>query len=429
MTALTDLLVEKPLPSWYRLSWLVMALLCCFVVWASLARLDEVALAAGEVVPQSNVRTLQHFEGGMIAEILVRDNQPVTAGQVLMVLDLSATESAQADAQVQLDSLQLKRARLRAEADGVSLNLPPEVAQRRADLARAEQETYESRQAQLRNSLDGLNSQLRQRELESDQLRAKLKALTADLALARERLGLSRRLLEQQLVPRLEHLTVEREVETLEGDLKSLQLSVPRSLAAQDEIRGRIGDVTLKFRREALEDLRDIEPNLSRQQELLSVTTSQANRAQLISPVDGIVKDLRYHTVGGVVRPGEPILNLVPSNDRLVVQCRLSPTDRGYVQVGQPALVKVSAYDYFRFGGLTGRVRDISPDTSQVGSGPSYFTVIVETDEAQLERDGESFPISTGMQAVVEIRTGERSLLHYLLKPMLRLQAEGFRER
>ncbi|HYE50841.1 MAG TPA: HlyD family type I secretion periplasmic adaptor subunit [Azospirillaceae bacterium] len=429
MSALDRVLEAHPLPRWHAAGYVVMAAILVFVLWARAARLDEVAVAHGEVVPQSNVRSVQHYEGGIIAEILVRDGDRVAAGQPLLRLDMSASGALREDAEVQLDTLLLQRARLRAEADGTEIALPADVAARRPALARAEAETFAARREQLRNTQEGLNNQLRQRELEVAQLRAKQAALASDLKLARERLALSRQLMERNLTPRLEHLQVEREVEALDGEAANVALAIPRAGAALEEIRGRLADASLKFRKEALEDLAELEPRVARQGEALNVSTDQVRRAQIVSPIDGVVKDLRHHTIGGVVRAGETVLQVVPSDDTLVVQCRLDPADRGYVRPGQPALVKVSAYDYFRFGGLEGTVRDIAADSSQGPDGGAWFEVVVETRAAHIEHGGERLPISPGMQAAVEIRTGDRSVLDYLLKPVLRVMEEGFRER
>ena len=203
--------------------------------------------------------------------------------------------------------------------------------------------------------------------------------------------------------------------------------SKARSALAEAEARGR--ELREKFGSQVRAELGDVEVEIRRIDELLAEATAQSGRTLIRSPIDGIVKNLRINTIGGVVRPGEPILDIVPERDRLVVEAHLDPADRGYVRVGQPALVKLTTYDYVRYGGLEGEVVRIAPDSDVTQAGRPYFRVVVETRKTWLGDTKDSLPISVGMQATVDIRTGRRTVLDYLLRPVLKLKSEAFRER
>ena len=205
--------------------------------------------------------------------------------------------------------------------------------------------------------------------------------------------------------------------------------ALPRAQAAIAEASQRLKEAEARFQRQAREDLGETEQNIARVQELLAQATDQGVRAEIRSPIDGVVKKLRHNTIGGVVTPGEPIMELVPTGDTLVISAKLSPADRGYVDVGQAAKVKVTTYDYSRYGGLDGRVIQVAPDTSADKNGQTFFEVIIETDKSYLGDAVGTLPITPGMQATVDIHTGTRTVAEYLVKPVLRLRDEAFRER
>jgi len=262
-------------------------------------------------------------------------------------------------------------------------------------------------------------------------------------------------------VPKIEHLQLEAEVSSLRGDLESLAQSIPRARAAVGEIRGKLradvrsvdGEIeTLesslprlqaavdearqraaetedRFRREAREQLGDVAQKIAQIREEMNIAGEKGARLEIKSPIDGIVKKLRYTTIGGVVKPGEPIMEIVPTSERLVVEAKLKPIDRGFVEEGQPARVKISTYDFIRYGALEGRVALVAPDTSENEDGSHYFQVIVETDKSYLGEQEGQYPISPGMQATVDIHTGTRSVIDFLVKPVLRMKSEAFRER
>lgn len=417
-------------PDIHVMSWLITGLLAGFVLWSTFARLDEVSVARGEVVPHAKVKVVQHLEGGIIRRLETSEGSRVAKGQVLMQLDLGGRGTSREELAVQLDALLLKRARLQGEATGKQADFPAELSARRPELVAAERETGRARRAELANRRGVVIEQVRQRELQVKELEAKRKALIAKLKLGRERLRLSKTLLADGLTPRMEHLRLEREVEELAGEKTVIDQTIPRAQSELAEARARLAGETERFRREATELLGKLEPEIAQVRQLLERAAERADRTEIRSPIDGIVKNLRFNTIGGVVQPGEAIMEIVPVGDELVIQARLSPVDRGYVRVGQRAIVKISTYDFVRYGSLDGKVARIAADTNtDAGSGRPYYEVIVRTDRAYLGGRPGELPITPGMQATVDIHTGARSVLSYLVKPVLKLRHEAFRER
>ncbi|MEQ8664230.1 MAG: HlyD family type I secretion periplasmic adaptor subunit [Rhodospirillales bacterium] len=426
---LDRLLDDHPMPTWRFVAWPIMVLLVAAIAWAFFARLEEVSVAMAEVVPQGRVKVVQHLEGGIIQDIFVQEGDTVTEGDPLIQLDLASSGTNREELLARLDSEMLVLARLRAEANGTPLRFPKEVADRRPAMVEAQRQAYEARLSELESSLGVLREQVRQKELEVQELEAQRRAITNNLRLAQERFALSESLLSEGLTARIEHLELESEVESLQGELESTNSSIERAQAAISESRERVNEAELRFRREAQDDLGDSENTLARTQELMAQADQQGLRAEIKSPTDGIVKNMRFNTIGGVIGPGEPILEIVPTGDKLVIEARLDPTDRGYVTEGQAALVKISTYDYARYGGLDGRVILVAPDSSTDDDGEPYFRVVVETDRTYLGASEGQLPITPGMQATVDIKTGDRSVIDYLIKPVLKLKDEAFRER
>ena len=417
-------------PNVHIMSWLIMSLLAGFLIWSTFAQLDEVSVAQGEVVPHARVKVVQHLEGGIIQRLEVAEGGRVSKGQVLMQLDLGGHGTSREQLAVQLDALLLKRARLHAEATGADPVFPEDIAARRPGLVGAERETANARRTELEGRLGVLKQQVRQRELQVRELEAQRNAVVARLKLGRERLRLSKSLLADGLTPRMEHLRLEREVEELAGERTVIDQTVPRAQSALAEARAKLTGETERFRREATETLGRLEPEIAQVREGLSNASERAERTEIRSPIDGIVKNLRFHTIGGVVRPGEPIMEIVPVGDELVIEARLSPVDRGYVREGQRAVVKISTYDFVRYGSLDGMVDRIAADTNtDSATGRPYYEVIVRTDRSYLGKIPGDLPITPGMQATVDIHTGARSVLSYLVKPVLKLRYEAFRER
>lgn len=426
---LDALLARHPMPSWRMFAWPVMVLLVVAIGWSYFVDLDEVAVASGEVVPQGSVRTVQHLEGGIVQELYVADGGLVRAGDPLLLLDLASGGTNLEELLVRRDSELLVQARLVAESEGREVAFPEDIARRRPALVNAQRLAFDARKRELLSRLNVMREQITQKKLETDELRARREAVRRNLNLAQERLKISNSLLSEGLTSKIEHLELEAEVESLDGELKGLVPALPKAEAAVQEATQRLEEGEGRFRREAQDELGTVSQNIARIDELLVQAREQGSRAEIKSPIDGVVKNLKYNTIGGVVRPGEPILEIVPTSEQLVVEAKLNPTERGFIRAGMPAVVKVSTYDFARYGGLNGEVIRVAPDTSLNEDGSPYFKVIVQTDKNYLGRDETDLPITPGMQATVDIHTGQKSVMDYLIRPILKLRHEAFRER
>ena len=426
---LQQLAQSTPLPTWRPLARIVMGLVGAFIVWAMVARLDELAIAEGEIIPEGKVKVIQHLEGGVVREIYVQEGSVVKEGQPLLQLELPTTAMNHEEMQVRLDGLTLQRARLQAEVSHTPLQFPPDEAKRQPQLVSAETRSYQARQAALESSLQVIKDQMEQRRLEVIELETKQRAISNNIRLIQERLAMSADLLKSGLMSRMDHVQLEGQAEDFEGQLSSVKASIPRAQAAETEAKQRLDEERSKFLRQAEADLATAELDIARNRQLLSQASDQQIRAQVTSPTNGVVKNLHANTIGGVVRGGDPIMEVVPLDDKLQVEAKLMPADRGYVMVGQKATVKISAYDYTTYGGLDGKVILVAPDTTIVQDKPPYYRVLVETDRSWLGDDEEKHEITSGMPATVEIYTGSRTIMHYLLKPVLKLKHEAFKER
>ncbi len=429
MNRLDSLIKDYPLPTWRAFAWPVMIMIVSLAVWANFAKLDEVAVAMGEVVPLGQVKVIQHLEGGIIIGIYVSEGDTVKAGQKLLQLDLSTSGINKSELEVRLDSQILVKARLEAESQGIEVKFPAGVAARRPDQVRAERRNFNARKRQLASNLGVLRQLVKQRQQDIKELLARRNSVAKNLKFVKERFQLSKSLLAKGLTPKMDHLQLQAEVETLQGELAGLMTTIPRARSALSEARQRVEEEKIRFRGDAQEELVKTEQAIARITELLAQATEQKGRAEIKSPINGVVKNMRYYTIGGIVKAGEPIMEIVPTGGNLVIEARLNPTDRGYVTVGQSALVKISTYDYSRYGGLDGKVIMLAPDSSTDENGQPYFRIVAKTEKTYLgEKEGD-FPITPGMQASVEVHTGKKSVMEYLIQPVLKLRHEAFRER
>ncbi|MEE2704719.1 MAG: HlyD family type I secretion periplasmic adaptor subunit [Pseudomonadota bacterium] len=429
MELINRILIKNRILKWQRSSYIIIFIISFFLIWSLIAKFDEVAIATGEVVPHGRVKTIQHLEGGIIQEIYVSEGDFVNENSPLIQIDLAGTVVNFDELEIRLYGLLLKKARLISEAEGTKLNLPFPDEPRVINLRKAEEEAYKARLTELKTSKKILNGQIIQREQDIKELEVQLITLKSNLQLAKKRLNISNDLLIDQLTSPMEHLTIESEVESIIGDVRSTEEALPRARAALNETIDRSEELSLRFSREAREGLGETELNIARTEEILKTASEQQTRTTIKSPTTGIVKNLKYSTIGGVIKSGETIMDIVPSEDTLVIEAKLNPIDRGFVRAGQFANVKIDTFDYFRYGGISGEVEWVAADSSISNNGFPFFKVMIRTDQQWLGNESDGFLISPGMGATVDILTGKKSVLSYLIRPVLKLKHESFRER
>ena len=431
MSKLDTLLASDRTISWRITALLITLLIALFLIWAFVADLEEVAIATGEVVPQEQIQNIQHLEGGIVEKIFVTEGDLVKKGEPLIQLNLTPFMANKEELQIQLEAVQLKRARLRAEAAGeTTLTFEGAFKEYRKKLKDAEHRTFKSRQQKLNNQAAQLRDQKSQRDLDIKQLQAERNSIGSNLSVTREKYKISKDLVKDKLTSRLEHLQLSSDMKELQGRIKVIDVSIPRARAAKEEAENKLKGVKLNFQNEAQQELNDVEQAIARTKEALNRANDQVDRTTISSPITGTVKSLNNHTIGGVIQPGATVMEIVPKSENLIIEAKLDPNDIGFIRKNQDVLVKVNTYDYARYGGLKGKVKSISADSlTNEQTGEPFFLVKVLTDQNYLGNDSNSFPITAGMQVMVDIKTGEKSVMEYILKPVIMLQHESFRER
>lgn len=413
----------------HLLLFVIAAFFVIFFAWASWAELEEVTRGEGKVIPSSQVQVVQNLEGGIVAEIPVREGAIVEPGEVLVRIDDVRAASELRESRQRYLALQGALSRLRAEVDDVPVAFAPEIMTEASGVAQSEGALYRARKEALQSELEILRSQAAQREQELTELATRLGQLERSHALALEELEITEPLAASRVVSRVQLLRLEREVNDLAGELEATRLAVPRVEAALREATRRIDERQLSFRAEAQRELTAVQAEAAALQEVITAEADMLSRTEVRSPVRGTVKQLFVNTVGGVIQPGADLVEIVPLEDNLLVEAKVRPADIAFLRPGQPAVVKVTAYDFAIYGGLDAVVEDISADTITDERGESFYRVRVRTHESALHEAGEPLPIIPGMTTQVDILTGEKTVLDYLLKPILRAKERALRER
>ena len=382
-----------------------------FLLWASIAQVDEVTSGEGKVIPSSKLQVITAAEPATVQELLVRSGQPVRRGQLLARLDNPSSRQIQAET----DSLEQRAARLTAEASGDTAQLSGDEA----TLSAVRRQALSSRIAALGAAAD-------QRRREAAEAAATINALSRSLALAQDNVNRLAPLAARNIVPQTDLANAQREVVDLQGRIAAAREQQGRAMAAVRETQAQASEANFGFQQEALDERSQIAQKLAVNKESLR----GARGWELRSPVDGVVNDVQVTTIGGYVQPGQKVMEVVPIGDKLLVETRVRPSDIAFIKVGDKALVRVTAYDFSTYGGLDGRVVQVSADSiyDEVEK-EAYFTVIVETDRSYLMAAGRRLPITPGMMTSTQIITGRKSILSYLLKPLNKARSEALRER
>lgn len=409
------------------LVWTSVAAVFVLLVWANYAVLDEVTRGEGKVIPSRQVQVLQSLDGGMVSEILVKEGQTVKIGDLMLKVDPTRMVSSLRENRSQYLSLLAKAARLKALAEGSRFIPPPEVADEAAEIVEQERSLYESRRAELDATLGVLRQQAAQRSQELISVRAKREQASQSFSLTARELEMTRPLAKSGAISDVELLRLERDVARYRGERDSANSDIPRLESAVAEAARKTQEIELTFRNIARSELSETNAKLSALLEGSSALEDRVKQTEIRSPVNGTIKQLKVNTVGGVVQPGKDLVEVVPSDDALLLEARVLPRDIAFLHPGQKALVKFTAYDFATYGGLEATLDHISADTVVDEKGNAFFLVRVRTLSNSI--GVQKFPIIPGMVAEVDILTGKKSVLAYLMKPILRAQAKAMTER
>lgn len=398
------------------------------IVWAALARVDEVTKGDAKVIPSRQLQLVQSLDGGVVSEILVKEGQVVEKDQLLLKIDETRATSGVRESAAQGFALRARLARLRALAEGSAFK-PPEATAGNADEQRIvdeERRLYETRQSELNTLLQINQQQLQQRQQELGEARARKSAADRTLDLGQQELAKTRPLLASGAVSEVDILRLERDVGRSRGEAEQAGAQIARVQAAIGEAQRKTQETEITFRNEARKELAEVMGKLNALNEGAVALADKVDKSQIKSPVRGRVQRLLANTVGGVVQPGKDIVEIVPLDDALVLEARVQPKDIAFIAPGQAATVKFSAYDFSIYGGMSAEVENISPDTIVDERGNAFYLVRVRTHGAKFN---DKLPIIPGMTAEVDILTGNKSVLSYLLKPVLKVRERALRER
>ncbi len=409
--------------------WGLVAFVLFLVLWAHFAIVDEVTRGEGKAIPSSRLQKIQNLEGGIVAELFVREGQIVEAGDPLLRLDDTRFASNVGETEADRLALAARVERLSAEVEGRDLAMPENVLRDAPNLADSERALFESRRDQLRAEIGGLEEQLAQRRQEVREMSSKQEQFRSSLALLRKEIAMSEPLVSSGAISPVEVLRLKRAEVESRGQLDATTLALPRAHAAIKEIESKIGETRGRFRSEALTQLNEARTELSKLKSTGKALEDRVRRTLVTSPVRGVVQQMLVSTIGGVIQPGSDIVEIVPLDDTLLVEAKVRPQDIAFLHPGQEAMVKFSAYDFTVYGGLKAELEHISADSITDEDGNSFFLIHLRTDKSHLGSDEKPLLIIPGMMASVDIITGHKSVLSYLLKPIIRAKAEALRER
>jgi len=410
--------------------WAIIGFFLFLLLWANFAVIDEVTKGDGKAIPSSKIQKIQNLEGGIVSEMFVKEGQIVEVGAPLIRLDDTRFASNVGETEADRLSMLLRVERLSAEVDDRPLNFPEDVLKAVPGQAKSEESLYISRRQQLHDEIGGLQEQLIQRQQELREFSSKQAQYRQQLGLQRQEINMSEPLVAQGAVSPVEVLRLKRaEVET-RGQLDATTLAIPRAESAIKEVQRKIDETRGKFRSEALTQLNEARTDLNKAQATGKALEDRVSRTLVTSPVRGIVNKLLVNTIGGVIQPGSDMVEIVPLDDTLLVEAKIRPQDIAFLHPGQEAIVKFTAYDYTIYGGLKAKLEQIGADTiTDEDKKTTYYIIKVRTERSHLGTDEKPLLIIPGMVASVDIITGKKSVLSYLLKPIIRARAEALHER
>ncbi|TDB05660.1 HlyD family type I secretion periplasmic adaptor subunit [Halomonas marinisediminis] len=407
--------------------YMVLLAVIALLVWACFAPIDEVTRGAGRVIPSSQLQRVQTYDGGVVQEILVREGESVVQGQVLMRIDPTRYLANFRENRSQVLALQARAERLRALVSGTPFSPSEELRSQAADIVAQEREAYESAREELREQENVLRERTRQREEELREARARRDTAQREANMASQELNLTRPLLSSGAVSEVEVLRLRREVSRATGERDQAAASVARLQAAVEEAETQLRELGAERRNDWRNDLARTTSELSALEESGTGLEDRVRLAEIRSPVEGVVQRLNINTLGGVAQPGQEVVEIVPSDDQLLVEAKIAPQDIAFLRPGQPAMIKLTAYDFTIYGGLEAELEHISADTITDDNDNTFYRVRVRATENP--QDHPQIEVIPGMTAQVDIMTGKRTVMQFMLKPVLRAWSNSMGER
>lgn len=408
-------------------AWIVVISL--FIGWAYFAEIDEVVRGSGDIVPSGENQMIQNLEGGIVEDILVKEGQTVEKNQLLVKIDNQKSQSSFSTNTIKENALEAKIIRLKAESTGKPFEVDKDVLKRIPQFIHNEKSLYNINQRQLDSKLSALKQQLQQRRQELSEAISTRDRMKVSLSMIHKEVEMTEPMVERGVRSKIDFLKLQREENEVKDRYESARLSIPRLRSAIEEAKNTIDETELTYRSDAKLKLNEAIAELEAYKSNSTALQDQVKRTLVRAPMKGIVQKLFINTIGGVIQPGANILEIVPTDSTLLVEAKIKPADIAFIYYGQKAIVKFSAYDFAIYGGLEGKVVLISADTIKDEQGNVFYTVRIETNKNYLERNGKKLKIIPGMTVSVDIITGKKTVLDYILKPILKTKQYTFTER
>ena len=415
--------------SWqYRpLFWALVVFLVFFTFWASTTEIDQHVRGTGKIIPAGKTRVIQHLEGGIITDILVSEGEKIENGQVLFHIANKGAEAELSELGIAVTSLELRKIRLQAERNEntQTVEFPEKLEKLHPVIAESERKIFEARQAEINEKIDGLEKRMRQKVLKLDELNTNIKNLRQELSVAREQLDIKTQLRKTGAISRSQYLETESEVKNFNTRIAKVEKEIPITKSELGEIINLLEETKQNWQSKIAEDINSINIDLRKIEERIAALSDEVNRTAVVSPVNGVVNKLNFNTIGGVVQPGAPIAEIIPLEETLILEGRISTNDRGKIWPGLPVVAKITAYDYTIYGGIDGVLTYISADSFIDKQNQEYYQVRVTLQTEEMSEDKPVFP---GMTAEMSILAGKVSVMHALLKPIFNIRENALRE-
>ena len=430
MNALSEAIVRKTSTKIRLILFFWFIVIIGFIIWASFTKVNEIVRGKGQVIPSGNNKIVQNLEGGIVEKIYVKKGEFVKKGQPLVKIKNQKSLSYLEATKAKILAYEIKIKRLQAEANGSNqLVYSDKIKKIAPQIVKNELSLFKSDLAELNYKIKALKEQLNQKQHELQDAKISLKLFKNSLAIIKKELKMTIPMVKQGVKSKIELYKLKREVNNLENKYQSTKLSIPKIESAIKEIQDKINTVRLQYQNEAKDKLTNAITQLRALKAQLQAYKDTIRRTVVVSPIDGIINKLYVNTIGEVVKPGGNIAQIVPINKKLLIKTKIKPRDIGFLYPGQKAIVKFTAYDYTIFGSMKGKVTLISPDTEEDRKGNIYYIVYVQTNKNYLEKNGKKLKIKPGMIAIVDIVTGHKTVMDYLLKPILKTKTYAFTEK
>ena len=407
--------------------WVFFIFILTLIVWAYYAKIDKMTRGMGKVVPSLELQYIQSYDGGIISEIFVHDGDIVHRGDKIVRIDDTDFRSKYMSGEVDLYALTAKMYRLEAEAQGIPFFVKKVDNEKLALKIALEKQLYSVRQKTLEKKISILREKAIQKESELKTVNIEIENLTKSLKLAQETVEITKRMLKHKVVSKMQYNEQLRQKNNIEGDLESKKSLVPKIASEIKALQEEILHTRLSFQSKSQEELEKVRAKLAKLNESKNIDQGRVKRAVILSPINGTIKKMHYNTLGGVVKPGGVIAEVVPTEEHLIIDTKITPDDIAFIYTGQNAVVRFSAYDFATYGALQGKVISISADTTidEIDK-KHYYTVKIKTDKNYLEQGSEHFPIKIGMVAIIDIMNGKQSVFDYILSPIIRAKQNMF---